>query len=239
MAEFKIEGGTVKRAVRSRMLSWVIILLLLAVTASVFVLRASGDLSANSNLRFVAAFSLLGAVVGICVVAFRTALQRAEQQMVFVLNDNEIVRKRKGFPDVKIAFSEIKNLSEVRRFLVIRTAQPEKKIAIRNDVSGYDTIRAELAKHRPVSAPVPTSVAPLLRTLGLLAVAILSCTAVVWFRGVVVIVPAIVGLTTLAIGTWRMRTLLNRRVWHPLGWAAISSAWLVAFFLIYLRVVGS
>lgn len=238
MAEFKIEGDALRREARLKALPWGTVLLLLAATVLLFILGISGHLRTHPNIGSLFPFTLLGTVIGAAIVAFREALHLAERQMIFVLNDKEIVRKRKGFPDVKIAFSEIEILSEGRRYLVIKTALPEKKIAIRNDVSGYDTIRAELAKHPPVSAPAPASVGPLLRTFGLLAVAILSWTAVVWFRGVVVIVPAIVGLTTLAIGTWRMWTLLNRRLWRPLVWAAISSAWLVALFLIYLRVVS-
>jgi len=239
VAEFRIQGDASRRERRSRVLSWGTILLLLAVTASVFALRACGDLSANSDLRFLAAYAFLGAVIGASLVGFREVLHRAERRMVFVLNDNEIVRKRQGYPDVRIAFTEIATLGEELRWLIIRSAAPQRKIAIPNSVGGYDKIRAELAKHHPVSVPAPGSVGPLLGTFGLLAVAILSWTAVVCFRGMVVIVPAIVGLTTLAIGTWRMWTLLNRRLWRPLVWAAISSAWLVALFLIYLRVVRS
>jgi hypothetical protein len=159
--------------------------------------------------------------------------------MVFVLNDNEIVRKRQGYPDVRIAFTEIATLGEELRWLVVKTDDPQKKIAIPSEVSGYDTIRTELTKHHPLSARVesPLKSAAVLKTSALLAVAVLSWAAVVWFRGVVVIVPAIVGLITLAIGTWSMWTLLNHRLWRPVVWAAIGSAWLVALFLIYLRVV--
>ena len=237
MPEFRIEGDALRREARLRLLSWATVLLLLAASVLLFTLGFSGRLRAHPSIRLLFPFTCNGTVIGAAIVAFREALHLAERQMVFVLNDKEIVRKRKGFPDVKIAFSEIEILSEGRRYLVIKTAKPEKKIAIRNDVSGYDTIRAELAKHHPVSVPAPASVGPLLRTFGLLAVAILSWIAVARFRGVVVIVPGVVGLTTVAIGTYRMWTLLNRRLWRPLVWAAIGSAWLLAFFLIYLGVV--
>jgi hypothetical protein len=103
----------------------------------------------------------LGTVVGACVVGFREALHLAERQMVFVLNDNEIVRKRKGYPDVTIAFSEIATLREELRWLIIKTAEPQRKIGIPNTVSGYDAICAELAKHHPFSSRVgPASLPP-------------------------------------------------------------------------------
>src|SRR5208283_1038364 len=128
--EFKIEGDALRREARFRMLSWGSVLLLLAVTLLLFTLRASGRLNANSDLRFVFAFTLLGTIIGACVLASREALHFAEREMIFVLNDNEIVQKRKGYPDVKIAFSEIATLREELRWLIIKTAEPQRKIAI-------------------------------------------------------------------------------------------------------------
>ncbi len=48
--------------------------------------------------------------------------------MVFVLNDNEIAQKRTGYPDVKIAFSEIATLREELRWLIIKTAKPGRRL---------------------------------------------------------------------------------------------------------------
>jgi hypothetical protein len=234
--EFKIEGDGLRREAQFRILSWGTILLLLAVTVLLFTLRAFGRLNANSDLRFVFAFTLLGTVVGACVVASREALHSAERQMIFVLNDNEIVRKRKGYPDVKIAFSEIATLREEIRWLIIKTVEPQRKIAIPNTVSGYDAICAELAKHHPLAARVDRVDFPL-KTTVLLAAAILSWTAVIWFRDVwVVILAGTGGLITLAIGSHSVWTMLHSRVRRPLLWASLGCAWLMAILVIYLRV---
>jgi hypothetical protein len=152
--EFKIEGDALRREARIRMLSWGSVLLLLGVTILLFTLGVSGDLSASPNLGRLFALTGLGTVVGAYIVGFRESLRFAERQMVFVLNDNEIVRKRNGYPDVKIAFSEIATLREELRWLIIKTAEPQRKISIPNTVSGYDAICAELAKHHPFSARV-------------------------------------------------------------------------------------
>jgi len=234
--EFKIEGDALRREARFRMLSWGSVLLLLAVTLLLFTLRASGRLNANSDLRFVFAFTLLGTIIGACVLASREALHFAEREMIFVLNDNEIVQKRKGYPDVKIAFSEIATLREELRWLIIKTAEPQRKIAIPNTISGYDAICAELAKHHPLSARVDR-VEFSLKTTALLAAAILSWTGVVWFRDVgVVIVSGTGGLITLAIGSHSVWTMLHSRVRRPLLWASLGCAWLMAILLIYLRL---
>jgi hypothetical protein len=235
--EFKIEGDALRREARFRIVSWGTILLLLAVTILLLTLRATGRLNANSDLRFVFAFTLLGTVIGACFVGSREALHFAERQMVFVLHDNEIVRKRKGYPDVKIAFSEIATLREELRWLIIKTAEPQRKIGIPNTVSGYDAICAELEKHRPLSASVDRVEFPL-KTTALLAAAILSWAAVMWFRDVkVVILSGTGGLITLAIGSHSVWTMLHSRVRRPLLWASLGCAWLLAILLIYLRVV--
>lgn len=154
MPEFKIEGDALRREARIRMVSWGSVLVLLGATVLLFTLGVSGDLSGRPDLGWLFVLTALGTVVGAYVVGFREALRYAERQMVFVLNDNEIVRKRKGYPDVKIAFSEIATLREELRWLIIKTAEPQRKIGIPNTVTGYDAICAELAKHHPLSARV-------------------------------------------------------------------------------------
>ena len=112
MREFKIEGDALRRESRIRLLSWGIVLLLLAITVLLFALGVNGVLGASSSLGFLFVFTLLGTVAGACILACREALNYAERQMIFILSDNGIIRKRQGYPDVKIAFSEINTLSE-------------------------------------------------------------------------------------------------------------------------------
>jgi hypothetical protein len=235
--EFKIEGDPLRREAQFRLLSWGSVLLLLGVTVLLFTLGVSGDLSASPDLGRLFVLTGLGTVVAACVVGFHEALRLAERQMVFVLSDNEIIRKRKGYPDVKIAFSEIATLREELRWLIIKTAGPQRKIGIPNTVSGYDAICAELAKHHPLSARVEHVEFPL-KTTALLAAAILSWAAVMWFRDVrLVILSGTGGLITLAIGSHSVWTMLHSQVRRPLVWASLGCAWLMAILLIYLRLV--
>jgi hypothetical protein len=151
--EFRIDNDTLtkRREARFRLLSWGTVLLLTAATVLLFSLNMSGILSTHSNFGLLAVSSLLGAVIGASILGCREVLNYAERQMVFVLDDNEIVRRRQGFPDERIAFSEIDNLSEELRWLSIYSTEPRRKIAVPTSVRGYEVIRTELTKHHPIS----------------------------------------------------------------------------------------
>ena len=179
MLEFKIEADPLAKG---RPLSWGIVLSLFAMAVSIYVLGFQGRLSDDSDLHWLAWLSvpaLLGAVIGASILAFREALYRAEREMVFVLDDKGIVRRRKGYPDVRIAFPEVDSLGEEMRWLVVKSTEPRRKIAIPNDVKGFEVIRAELAKHHALSVQVQkvplSSAAPM-------TISVLSWLAVLWFR---------------------------------------------------------
>ncbi len=201
MPEFKIEADSLRREARFRVLSWGTVLLFAAIAVLLFVLGVYRVLSASSLFGFAFVSSVLASVIGASILACREALHYAARQMVFVVNSNGIVRKRQGYPDVTIAFSEISTLSEELRWLIIRSVESQKKIAIPRTVKGYEVLRAELTKHHPLSAPPKL---PLQGTT-LLTVSILSWAAVLWFRDVRVIIGAgTVAVVALAFGSYRV-----------------------------------
>ena len=108
--KFKIETDALskRREIKVRLLSWGAILSLIAIIVLVFVLRFLGLLGAESPARWLVAFALLGAILGFYIEAFRLGMQRAKRRMLFFLSDKEIIRKRDGWPDDKIAFSEMR-----------------------------------------------------------------------------------------------------------------------------------
>lgn len=234
MPEFRIENDALKREARSRMLSWGTVLLLLAIATFLLVLRVSGYIGDGSGLGSLFVLAIVSAAIIAIILAPREGLRRAERKMVFALDDKRIVRKRQGYPDVEVAFSEIETLREELRWLVVTSTEPRRKIAVPRDVSGYELIRAELANHHPLS---PRAAFPL-KSSTLLTVSVLSWAAVSWFRDVRTIIAAgTVGVVTLAFGSYRVWTLLRRRPKRPLLWASLGFAWFAALFLIYLRVV--
>jgi len=241
MPEFKIEADALskRRELRFRLLSWGTVLSLFAMTVLIYALGFLGLLSVHSDLRWLAWLSvptILGAGIGALVLAFREGLRRAEREMVFVLDDNGIVRKRKGFPDVKIAFSEVDYLGEELRWLVIKSIEPRRKIAIPNDVKGSEVIRAELTKHHALcsaQAKFP------LKSTALLTISILSWAAVLWLRDLRAVIPAgAIALISLAVGTHRLWTLLYRGPKRLLLWVCLGFAWFSAILLIYVRLRG-
>ena len=153
--------------------------------------------------------------------------------MVFVLDGNEIVRRRKGYPEVKIAYSEVESLSEEFGYLIVKSGEPRKRIAIPKTVSGYEAILNEFAKH---CTPTARTEFPL-KSIALLAISLSSWTAFLRSTDARVVVPAGgLALITLAVGSRRLWTLLHGSSKSLLMWTSLGFAWFVALLLIYLRV---
>ncbi len=223
-----------KRELRARLVSWGVVVLLFATTVLLFALRVNGLLRRYPIFGYLFVFSLLAGIIGAIILTCRQSLRRAERQMVFVLDEQGITRKRPRFPDIRIDFSEIATLGEELRWLVICSAEPRRKIAIPNEVKGFDEIRAELAKHHTLSAR-----AGLPRTsIALPTIAVLSWAALFFFRDGRVAIPAgIVAMTSLAIGSHRLWLLLRRGPKRQALWVCLSAVWFSAILLIYLRLV--
>lgn len=211
-------------------------MLLSAGAVLLFVLGVNGVPSADPRLGSLFVFAVLSAVIGACVLSCVETLNYAEREMVFVLDDEGIVRKRKGFPDVKIIFQEVDALAEQRRWLVIRSSQPRRKIAIPNCVSGYDVIRTELAKHHPFAAPAKFP----LRNVVLVTVSVLSWIAVLCFANARIVISAgAIALLTLAEASKRLWALAHTGMNRVLVRVCLGFVWFSAIIVLYLRIVRS
>ena len=177
MREFKIETDTSSKRRETRLLRGAILSITVAASAP-FIFHSS--LQAE-HLRWLGLSMLVGAITGWYALAFRLGLQRAKRRMVFALSDKEFIRKRSGWPDDRIAFSEIDGLYEKRGGLVVESVEPLRRISIPREVNGFDTIRAELAKHHSLSVHAKPSRARLSWTgLVVMIVSILSWAAVIF-----------------------------------------------------------
>lgn len=237
--EFKIEADalTKRRETRVRLLSWGAVALCFAVTALLFALRLEGLLQAGSPFGGLAVLALLAGIIGAAVLACREALRSAERQMVFILEESGITRRRSGSPDVRISFSEIETLREEFRWLVIYSAEPRRRIAVPNDVASFEAIRAELAMHHALASKAKASLP--WRGLALSAMAVLSWAAVLLSHGLDIFIPAaLVAGITLAIGSHRFWVLMHRSPKRLLMWLSLSSIWLAAILVICIRVMG-
>ena len=235
MPEFRVEKNALKRETRFRMLSWGTVLLLTVIAAVLLTLRASGYIGDSSNLGSIFVLAIFGAAVIAIVLAPREGLRRAERKMVFVLEDDAVVRKRQGYPDVRIPFSEINTLGEELGRLVITSVEPRRKIGIPYSVSGYKEIRSELARHCLLSARMEFP----WKSIVLPVIAFVSWGAVLWLREAPgVIAAGSIALFTLVFGSYRLLVMLRNNPKRPLLlWVYLGSIWLAALMLIYIRVV--
>lgn len=241
MLEFKIESDALseRREANGRLVSWGIVLLSFAMTVLIFILGFQGLLSVGSGLHWLGWLLVpasLGAVIGASILVIREALRRSERKMVFVLDKNGIARRRKGSPDVRIAFSEVDTVGEELRWLVVKSTEPLRKIAIPNTVKGYEVIRAELARHHALAAPVKKL--PLINAAAPATISILSWAAVLWSRDLRLVIPAaVVAITLLALGSRRVWIVLRRAPKRFFSLVCLGLAWFIAILVIYLRVV--
>ena len=80
----------------------------------------------------------LESIIGACALACREALHCAERQMVFVLENDEVIRKRRGYPDVMIHYSEIDTLSEELGRLIVRRSNRRGKLPFQELLAGME-----------------------------------------------------------------------------------------------------
>ena len=156
MSEFRIvpnDASNRSRDLRIRLVSWGMVLVLSAITVFAVYGARSASRELTTALTWLAVLVLVGAIVGARSLAFRLGMERVEREMVFVLTDNELVRKRSGWPDVRIGLSKMSSLYERHGWLVVERASPHTRIAIPATVDGFVLLREELAKYRPVTGP--------------------------------------------------------------------------------------
>ena len=184
-------------------------------------------------LEFIAIVAALGACVGVYVLAYREAMRFAGRQMIFILKNDEIIRKRKGFPDSKIAFADVDSLREEMGWLVIRSRDQQEKIIIPNDLNGYQVIRSELLKHISLSPPAEFN----WRGPFVALLSILSWAAVLWLHETwVAILAGLVALMTLVLASNRLWHILHERK-RVLLWCTLAVVWSTAILIIYIRAI--
>jgi hypothetical protein len=217
MQEFKIEGEAPIREARVRWLSWGIVLLLFALSMAIFILHYWG-LVESQAAGVVAIICLLAGFCGACLVGIRTTLSLAFRQMIFVLDDNAIIRRRKGYSDIRIPYSELSYVGEELGTLIVKSSQPYRKIAIPNRVFGYETICAELSKHHALSPQSKFPWKSAAKSAALTGISVLSWGVVLSSRDRRLVVPAgVIALTTFTMGIHYLWTLFRR------GWATKSA----------------
>jgi hypothetical protein len=236
--EFKISPD--KASIRKhdqhiRLFLWSAVLLLLAIT--IIGIAGTGSIGRAGDTALVAAAAAIVIfVVGAAyVLAGQDGIEREKRNMTFLLSNEDLVRQRPGWPDVRIGLSEVRSLSERRGSLVVESVEPRRRIAIPNNVESFEFLRSELLKHGPmVSSPrqspfiaVPTVVS-------------LVCWALVfWSKDPrVVKTAACVAVVLFAWGSFHIGRLRIPTPKRYLTWAMLAATWVVALWIIYSRLAG-
>jgi len=237
MSEFKVPSHDASDRGRERnirLITWGLVLVMSAITLfAVYDARSAGPQLVRV-LTWLAIGIVVAAIAGAHFLAARLGLEKFQHDLVFVLTEKDLVRRRRGRPDVQIGFSEIKALYQRPGWLVVESSEPRRRIAIPEGVEGFESLRGELAKHSPiVAAPQrsPMRLIPL--------VASLFCWGLVlWSKDAGVVMAA--GTAALILLGWESFRLFGQLRHSPKRVALsilIGLSWVAAALLVYLRVI--
>lgn len=129
-------------------------------------------------LTWLAGLIVACTIVGANVVSYRQGIEKVRRDLAFELTDKDLVRRRSGWPDVRIGLPEIRALYERQGWLVVEGVEPTRRIAIPVRVEGFAALRAELAKHSSVIIARGRSVAGFI----FLAVTFIGWGIVLWSK---------------------------------------------------------
>jgi hypothetical protein len=234
--EFKVspdEASSQRHDNHIRLFLWSAVLLLVGITVIGIVGVRSIGQSAETAL-VVIAWAIVASVVGaVYVLGAQENIERVKRNTIFLLTDDDLVRQRAGWPDVRIGLSEVKTLFERPGWLVIESAEPRRRIAIPNNVERFAFLRSELIKHGPiVESPrqFPFLALPTITTL--------FCSALIFWSKELWLVKtaACVVLALLGWGSLRLGRLRIPSPKRYLLWAVLGTTWVAALWIIYSRL---
>lgn len=128
---------------RSRLFMWGGASLLVGIT--LFAVFESPFVSSRTNLTlaWIAGVTVTSSIAGAYVLAYQHGLRKLRRSLVLILNENGLVRRRPGWPDVRIGLTEIHRLRESRSWLVVESVEPHRRIYVPTDVRQYATLKEE------------------------------------------------------------------------------------------------
>lgn len=232
MTEFKVSAKQHSDG-RARLILWggAVLLVGIALFASCGAWLTSEGV--DTILALVAAVIVMGSVGSAYVLAARSGIERTKLSTVFLLNDEGLIRKRHGWPDVRIGLNEIRALSESAGWLVVESLEPCRRIAIPDDVEEFENLRSELAKHGPIVKSPRRSLFPL---------ASLAVSLICWALVLLSNKPAVVqtaGLAALVLLAWEsvcLARLVARSTTKYASWIVLAFGWAGALWVVYTRL---
>jgi len=240
MSEFRVNSNkesTLRRDHGTRLILWGAVLVLSCITLfAVFGAHSAGP-QINTALAWLAGLIVAGAVGSVYFLSYRQGMEKVKRDLCFELTDKDLIRRKAGWPDVRIGLQEIHVLYEGQGWLVVESVEPIRKMAIPAEVEGFAVLRAELAKHNSIvtrrrrSVLVFTVFTPLVVSLICWQVATESKNSTA--RGL----AAAAALMIFAWGSVQLVRLMNGKPKRFLVWIALGFSWVAAILLVYLHVM--
>jgi hypothetical protein len=237
MSEFRASSNkesTLKRDHGTRLILWGAVLVLSCITLFAVFGARSASPQINTALAWLAGLIVAGAVGGAYFLSYRQGMEKVKRDLSFELTDKDLIRRKAGWPDVRIGLQEIHALYEGQGWLVVESVEPTRRIAIPAEVEGFAVLRAELAKHNSIVTTRRRSVlvfTPLVVSLICWVVALESKNSKA--RGL----AAAAALMILAWGSLHLVRLMNGKPKRFLVWIALGISWAAAILLAYLQVM--
>ena len=243
MSEFRVisdEKSIRKRERSIRLVFWGAAFTLSGVTLFAVYGADSASPQLNIALIWLAGVIVAGTIVGANLLSYRQGMEKVKRDLSFELTDKDLIRRKAGWPDVRIGLAEIRALYEhPGGGLVVESVEPVKRVAIPAEVEGFAALRSELAKHNSIVTAQRRSVlaftvlvfTPLVVSLICWVVALESKNSTArWLA-------AAAALMIFAWGSWRLMRLMNGKPKRFLVWIALGLSWAAAISLVYLHVM--
>ncbi|TAM81494.1 MAG: hypothetical protein EPN47_12110 [Acidobacteria bacterium] len=166
-------------------------------------------------------------------VAMQRISQRVRHDLTFLLNENELIRKRPWFPDVRIPLQQIISAYEQSGCLVVAGGNPRRRIAVPKNVENFDLLLDELMKYA-----TPVRPAGRIRLGWITSLLAVVCWWLLLFSANLIIVWVAGGVALALLGEWSFE-IRHRLIEGPsraMSWIMLGLAWLSAGFAIYVRV---
>ena len=151
-----------------RLFLWTSVVVLLGMGAYGVFGPASPDRSTLDALGGVAFLLVFAAVCAGYFYGKKIGIAQKKQEASFVLTDKDLVLKREGWPDGRVALASISLLTEGPEGMqVAGSDDPYLRMIVPRDIEGYVLLRDELAKHHAVTSASPSSQASRMLKSGL------------------------------------------------------------------------
>lgn len=178
---------------------------------------------------------LILCALAIDFMAMRRTSQRVIGELTFLLNENELIRKRPGHPDVRLSLSQIKSLYEQPGFLVVAGGDPPRRIIVPKETENFELLQAELLKY---ASCAPPSALRRIRFGWITSLLAITCWWLLLFSRNIITTWVAGGVALVLLGEWsfEMRHRLLRGPNRIMFSIMLGLAWLSAGLLIYIRI---